>query len=83
MEDLIKAIVEPMISNKEALMIKTIPWAENEEISEIIIITDKDDTARLIGKAGVVANAIREVCSVKSRLDNLKVRVRFESYDEQ
>lgn len=83
MEDLVRAIVEPMISNKEALMIKTMPSAEDNDVSEIIIITNKEDTARLIGKSGVVANAIREVVSVKSRLDGVKVRVKFESYDEQ
>lgn len=81
MEKLIKAIVEPMIHNKEALMIKTMPAVEGEPL-EIIIIAEKTDTARLIGKNGVVADAIREVVSIKSRLDNIKVRVKFESYDE-
>ena len=69
MEDLVRTIVEPMISNKEALMIKTVPAVENEP-AEIIVITDKEDTARLIGKGGSVANAIRKVVSVKSRLNN-------------
>lgn len=81
MEDLVRAIVEPMISNKEALMIKTVPAVENEP-AEIIVITDKEDTARLIGKGGSVANAIRKVVSIKSRLNNTHVRVKFESYDE-
>ena len=81
MEDLVRTIVEPMISNKDALMIKTVPAVENEP-AEIIVITDKEDTARLIGKGGSVANAIRKVVSVKSRLNNTHVRVKFESYDE-
>ena len=70
-----------MISNKAALMIKTVPAVENEP-AEIIVITDKSDTARLIGKGGSVANAIRKVASIKSRLDNTRIRVKFESYDE-
>ena len=81
MEDLVRAIVEPMISNKDALMIKTVPAVENEP-AEIIVITDKEDTARLIGKGGSVANSIRKVVSIKSRLNNTHVRVKFESYDE-
>ena len=81
MEELVRAIVEPMISNKAALMIKTVPSVENEA-TEIIVITDKADTARLIGKGGSVANAIRKVVSIKSRLDNVHVKVKFESYDE-
>lgn len=81
MEELVRAIVGPMISNKAALMIKTVPAVENEP-AEIIVITDKSDTARLIGKGGSVANAIRKVASIKSRLDNTRIRVKFESYDE-
>lgn len=82
MEDLIRAIIEPMISNKSALMIKTMPAVEENEFDEIIIITEKEDTAKLIGKSGIVANAIREVVSIKSRLDNAHIRVKFESYEE-
>ena len=81
MEELVREIIEPMISNKAALMIKTVPSVENEA-TEIIVITDKADTARLIGKGGSVANAIRKVGSIKSRLDNVHVKVKFESYDE-
>jgi predicted RNA-binding protein YlqC (UPF0109 family) len=81
MESLVREIVKPMISNKDALMIKTVPAIEGET-TEIIVITDKADTARLIGKGGSVANAIRKVVSIKSRLDNLHIKVKFESYDE-
>lgn len=81
MEKIVREIVEPMISNKDALMIKTVPAVENEP-AEIIVIADKSDTARLIGKGGSVANAIRKVVSVKARLDNVHIKVKFESYDE-
>ena len=81
MEALVKEIILPMISNKQALMVKTIPGTENQP-AEIIVITDKTDTARLIGKSGSVANAIRKVVSIKARLDNVHVKVKFESYDE-
>ncbi len=82
MEELVREIVEPMISNKSSLMIKTVPAIEESEVTEIIVITDKADTARLIGKGGCVANAIRKVVSVKSRLEQKHIRVIFESYDE-
>lgn len=81
MEELIRSIVEPIVKDKESLMIKTMPAVEGEPL-EIIIISNKADTARLIGKNGIVAEAIREVVSIKSRLDNIRVRVKFESYDE-
>ncbi len=81
MEELIRTIVLPMVTNKDALMIKTMPLIEGEPL-EIVIIADKEDTARLIGKGGMVASAIREVVSIKARLDNVRVHVKFESYDE-
>ena len=82
MEELVRAIVEPIVANKESLMIKIVPSSEDEGISEILVITDKVDTARLIGKGGSVATAIRKVVSVKSRLNKTHFRVKFESYDE-
>ena len=81
MEELVREIIEPMISNKAALMIKTVPSVDSEA-TEIIVISDKADTARLIGKGGSVANAIRKVASVKARLNNEYIKVKFESYDE-
>ena len=81
MEELVRAIVEPMISNKKALMVKLVPAVEGST-AEVIVITDKADTARLIGKGGSVANAIRKVASVKARLNNEHIKVKFESYDE-
>ena len=81
MEELITTIILPMVANKEALMIKQMPFIEGEPM-EIVIIADKEDIARLIGKGGMVASAIREVVSIKARLDNVKVHVKFESYDE-
>ena len=81
MEELVREIVEPMISNKKALMVKLVPAVEGST-AEVIVITDKADTARLIGKGGSVANAIRKVASVKARLNNEHIKVKFESYDE-
>ena len=81
MEQLVREIVEPMISNKKALMVKLVPAVEGST-AEVIVITDKADTARLIGKGGSVANAIRKVVSIQSRLNNVHVKVKFESYDE-
>ena len=81
MEELVKKIVLPIVTNKEAVMVKQMPLIEGEPL-EIVVIADKTDIARLIGKGGIVADAIREVVSIKARLDNNRVRVKFESYDE-
>ena len=41
MEKIVREIVEPMISNKSALMIKTVPAVDNEP-AEIIVIAVRD-----------------------------------------
>lgn len=81
MEELVKTIVLPIVTNKEAVMVKLMPAIEGEPL-EVVVIADKTDIARLIGKGGAVADAIREVVSIKARLDGKRFRVKFESYDE-
>ncbi len=81
MEELIRKIILPMVTKPDALMITTMPQIEGEPL-EIVVTADKDDVARLIGKNGVVAEAIREVVSIKARLNDQRVRIKFESYEE-
>ncbi len=81
MEELIRKIILPMVNKPDALMITVMPQIEGEPL-EIVVTADKDDVSRLIGKNGVVAEAIREVCSIKARLNDLRVRIKFESYEE-
>ena len=43
----------------------------------------KNDIAVLIGKKGKIANAIREVVSIAGRLDDKRVFVKFESFEDE
>lgn len=76
---LVKDIIEPLVNNPEELEISI-----NNEDSKFIInvVTNNFDTARLIGKGGSVAEAIREVVNVGAKLDNKRVLVKFYSKDE-
>lgn len=75
---LVHTIVDPLVSNPESLLIRT--TSENEKDITILICSDNNDTARLIGKKGCVANAIREVISVASKIDGKRIHVKFESF---
>ncbi len=78
---LIHTIIDSFINNPEAVLIRELPQ-ESEKDKTILICTENDDTARLIGKKGCVANAIREIVSIAGKLENKKVHIKFESFDQ-
>lgn len=78
---LVRDIVEPLVSNKEALLIREVP-GERENDVQILVVADSNDTARLIGRGGSVAGAIREIVNVAGKLSDKRVYVKFESYED-
>lgn len=78
---LIHTIIDSFINNPEAILIRELPQ-ENEKDKTILICTENDDTARLIGKKGCVANAIREIVTIAGKLENKKVHIKFESFEQ-
>mgnify|MGYP001236556103 FL=1 len=78
-EALVRTIITPLVKNEQALLIR-----QTNEGHRIIIniFAESDDIAVLIGRRGVVANALREVVSVASKLDEEHVFLRFEALDE-
>ena len=78
---LIHTMIDSFINNPEAVLIRELPQ-ENERDKTILICTENDDTARLIGKKGCVANAIREIVAVAGKLENKKVHIKFESFEQ-
>ena len=78
---LIHTIIVSFINNPEAVLIRELPQ-ENEKDKTILICTENDDTARLIGKKGCVANAIREIVAIAGKLENKKVHIKFESFEQ-
>lgn len=81
-EKIIHTIVDPFLINPEALMIREIKGDSENEIT-LLVVSENEDTARLIGKRGTVANALREVVAVAGKNEGLKIRLKFESFDEE
>ena len=81
-EKIIHTIVDPFLINPEALMVRELP-SENEDEITLLIVTESEDTARLIGRKGNVANALREVVSVAGKSEGKHIRLKFESFDEE
>lgn len=81
-EKIIHTIVDPFLINPEALMVREMP-SESEKDVVLLIVSENEDTARLIGKKGVVANALREVISIAGKNENKRIHLKFESFDEE
>lgn len=81
-EKLIRDIIDPLVTNKDALMIRQMPSNDENELF-MLIIGESEDIARLIGRGGSVADSIREVVSVAGKLSNQRIRIKFESFEEE
>ena len=81
-EKIIHSIVDPFLINPEALMVRELPNESEDDIT-LLIVTEAEDTARLIGKKGSVANALRELVSVAGKAEGKHIHLKFESFDEE
>ncbi len=80
-EKIIHTIVDPFLINPEAVMVRLIN--DDEKDLTILIVAENEDTARLIGKKGNVANALREVIAIAGKNENKHIHLKFESFDEE
>lgn len=78
-EAIIHALVDSIVEHPESILIRVIE--EDEKNTVIYIASEKDDTARLIGRKGIIANSLREVVSVAGKSINKRVHLKFESFD--
>ncbi len=81
-EKIIHTIVDPFLINPGALMVRELPSDNNKDVV-LLICADVEDTARLIGKKGTVANALREVIAVTGKNEGKHIHLKFESFEEE
>ena len=77
-EQIILDIVSPLVSHKDRLRVILLE-EENLHDSTYMVYCDESDVARLIGKKGIVAQAIRDVANVSAKLDNKRIKIKFEA----
>lgn len=70
-------LVKPMVEDKESLEVREMP-SNNEREIVLHVYAKNDDIARLIGRKGSMASALRQVMSVASHTDDKKVSIKFE-----
>lgn len=78
-EKTVMDLVRPIVDDKNSLSVKEMPSLDEKEIL-LYIYANSDDVARLIGKRGVMASAIRQMMAVSSRKEEKRITIKFESY---
>ena len=83
-EALLHPLIDPLIEKPDAVMIRELPGS-TERDATVLIVAEDDDTARLIGKRGAVANALREAVAIIGKADdtNVRIHLKFESFEEE
>jgi len=80
-EKIIHSLIDDIVEEPESVLIRSLE-SENGKDVDILIAAEKDDTARLIGRHGTIANALREVISIAGKTDNKHIHLKFESFDD-
>ena len=70
-------LVKPMVEDKESLDVRLMPSLDDKEVL-LHVYAKNVDIARLIGRKGSMASALRQVMSVASHSNNKKVTIKFE-----
>ena len=74
MEEIVKYIVDCLVSNKEAVKISE---TETEKESVINVSVAKDDMGKVIGKHGKIAESIRAIVKTASAKSDKRYFVKF------
>ena len=81
-EKLIHSLIDDIVDDPKSVLIRVSEGNSPKDVL-IIIVSEKNDTARLIGHKGIIANALREVVGVAGKSENKRIHLKFESFDEE
>ena len=78
LEKVLFNIVKPLCSDPEAVMVKQMESLDDNELL-LYVYAPSEDIARLIGKKGMMANSIRQMLQVASKIEKKHISVKFEA----
>ncbi|MEY3609584.1 MAG: hypothetical protein RLZZ388_15 [Bacillota bacterium] len=78
---IIHAFVDDFVENKDAILIRELK-NDNPYDLTLLVVAEPEDTSRLIGRKGIIANALREVLSIAGKIDNRRVHLKFETFEK-
>ena len=81
-ENIVHTLIDDIVEDPKSILIRVSEGTTPKDVL-IIIAAEKEDTARLIGHKGIIANALREVVGVAGKSENKRIHIKFESFDEE
>ena len=81
-ENIIHSLIDDIVEDPASVLIRVTEGNTAKDVL-IIIAAEKNDTARLIGHKGIIANALREVVGIAGKSENKHVHLKFESFEEE
>lgn len=80
----IRSLIEPLVSKPEAIEVKRLDRDEDlgKKEQNYLILCEKEDLGKLIGRHGVISDSIRTLLNVSMKNLRKKVHLRFESFEE-
>lgn len=81
-EKIIHTLIDDIVEDPKSILIRVSEGNTPKDIL-IIVVAEKNDTARLIGHKGIIANSLREVVGVAGKSENKHVHIKFESFGEE
>lgn len=79
MAELTEYLVKSLVKNPDMVSVKK--FDDGEDIVTIQVLVDKDDMGAVIGKGGMIANAIRTIVQASSYMNNEpKVKIDIDSF---
>ena len=79
LEQALLDLVQPLVADKASLSVKEMASLDENEIL-LYVYAKSEDVARLIGRQGSMATALRNVMAIATRVQNKRISIKFESY---
>ena len=81
-EKIVHTLIDDIVEDPKSILIRVSEGTTPKDVL-IIIAAEKEDTARLIGHKGIIANALREVVGVAGKSENKRIHIKFESFEDE
>ena len=79
LEQALLELVQSLVADKTSLSVKEMASLDENEIL-LYVYAKSEDVARLIGRQGSMATALRNVMAIATRVQNKRISIKFESY---
>jgi len=81
-EKIVHTLIDDIVDDPKSVLIRVSEGTTPKDVL-LIIAAEKEDTARLIGHKGIIANALREVVGVAGKSENKRIHIKFESFEDE